>query len=129
MGRTAAVAGPSFAPMALYFAAIGAGYMLVEIVVLLRLQLYLGKPVYALSVALFAFLVSSGIGSWLTRRWDDRTAPRVIAAIVPAIAVVAVLFAIAWRLISSSTRSVGPSCARPSGTASTPRSPAAWSPP
>jgi SAM-dependent methyltransferase len=103
MGRSAAASGPSFAPMALYFAAIGAGYMLVEIVVLLRLQLYLGKPVYALSVALFAFLLSSGIGSWLTRRWDDRAAPRVIAVIVPAIGVVAVLFAIAWRLISTST--------------------------
>jgi SAM-dependent methyltransferase len=103
MGRTETVHARGFAPMAVYFAAIGAGYMLIEIVVLLRLQLYLGKPVYALSVALFAFLLSSGIGSWVTRRWDDRAAPGVIAFIMPAIGVVAVLFAVAWRLVSTST--------------------------
>ena len=84
MGRTETAHAHGFAPMAVYFAAIGAGYMLIEIVVLLRLQLYLGKPVYALSVALFAFLLSSGIGSWVTRRWDDRAAPGVIAFIMPA---------------------------------------------
>lgn len=103
LGRSEAVSGQGFAPMAVYFAAIGAGYMLIEIVVLLRLQLYLGKPVYALSVALFAFLLSSGIGSWVTRRWDDRSAPRTIMLIMPAIGVVALLFAAAWRVVSSST--------------------------
>ena len=93
----------SFTPMAVYFAAIGAGYMLIEIVVLLRLQLYLGKPVYALSIALFAFLLSSGIGSWVTRRWPDGSLPRVVGGVVPILAAVAVLFVVVWRLLSEST--------------------------
>lgn len=52
----------------LYFACIGYAYMAVEIAALLRLQSYLGKPIYGLSVALFAFLLFSGIGSYLTSK-------------------------------------------------------------
>ena len=42
--------------------------MLIEISLLLKLQLYLGKPVYTLGIALFAFLLSSGIGSCVSGR-------------------------------------------------------------
>jgi SAM-dependent methyltransferase len=59
-----------------YFAAIGSGFMLIEMAVLLKMQLYLGKPVLALSVALFAFLLASGIGSHLTRRVPSTSVAR-----------------------------------------------------
>jgi len=50
----------------LYFACLGLGYMMVEISLMQRFILFLGHPVYALSVVLFSFLLFSGIGSLLT---------------------------------------------------------------
>ncbi|MCL4867365.1 MAG: hypothetical protein KJ063_00215 [Anaerolineae bacterium] len=47
----------------LYFGALGAGFMLVEVPFIQRLTLYLGSPTYALAVVLFALLLSGGIGS------------------------------------------------------------------
>ncbi len=51
-----------------YFAAIGAGFMLTEIVLSQKLVLYLGHPVHALSVVLFGMLLFSGIGSVVAHR-------------------------------------------------------------
>ncbi len=62
-------------PHLLFFAAIGFGFMLIEISQLQRLIIFLGHPTYALSVVLFVLLVSSGLGSFLTRRVGDLTAP------------------------------------------------------
>ena len=56
----------------LYFAAIGFGFMLVEISQVQRLAIFLGHPVYSLSVVLFSLLLSSGIGSLSTARLSDR---------------------------------------------------------
>jgi SAM-dependent methyltransferase len=68
-----------------YFACIGYGYMAVEIAVLLRLQSYLGKPIYGLSVGLFGFLFSSGLGSYVTGSFRnaslERYAYRIVALI------------------------------------------------
>lgn len=51
----------------LYFLAIGFGYLLVEIPLMQRLILFLGHPVYALTVALFSMLVFSGLGSFVVQ--------------------------------------------------------------
>jgi hypothetical protein len=50
-----------------FFAAIGLGFMLVEISQVQRLAIFLGHPVYSLSVVLFSLLVASGAGSFSTR--------------------------------------------------------------
>src|SRR6185436_13196204 len=52
----------------LYFAAIGFGFMLIEISQVQRLTIFLGHPVYSLSVVLFSLLLASGLGSLLTSR-------------------------------------------------------------
>lgn len=52
----------------LYFGAIGLGFMLVEVTLTQRLVLFLGHPVYALTIVLFTLLVSSGVGSALSSR-------------------------------------------------------------
>jgi hypothetical protein len=54
----------------LYFAALGLGFINVELVLLGRLNLFLGYPVYALVVVLFTLLLSSGVGSALAGRWS-----------------------------------------------------------
>jgi hypothetical protein len=48
----------------LFFAAIGLGYILIEIAQLQRLSVFLGHPTYGLVVALFALLLASGLGSF-----------------------------------------------------------------
>ena len=46
-----------------YFAAIGLGFLLLEIVLIQRFVLFLGFPTYALSVVLFSLLVFTGVGA------------------------------------------------------------------
>ena len=50
-------------PPVAYFCAIGMGFMLVEISQMQRLMVFLGHPVYGLSVVLFTILLFSGAGS------------------------------------------------------------------
>jgi spermidine synthase len=51
-----------------YFACLGLGYVLVEMVLVQKLTLYLGNPAYALAVVLCGMLVFSGVGSLLSAR-------------------------------------------------------------
>ncbi len=50
-------------PPVTYFCAIGIGFMLIEISQMQRLMVFLGHPVYGLSVVLFTILFFGGIGS------------------------------------------------------------------
>jgi hypothetical protein len=52
----------------LYFLFIGFGFMLIEIGLLQRTSIFLGHPVYSLSVLLFTLILSTGIGSLLSDR-------------------------------------------------------------
>ena len=51
-----------------YFALIGIGFMMAEIALLQRISVFLGHPVYALSVVLFSLILSTGIGSLASER-------------------------------------------------------------
>jgi hypothetical protein len=55
-------------PHLTFFAAIGAGFILIELSQMQRLMIFLGHPSYALSVVLFVLLISSGLGSFFTER-------------------------------------------------------------
>jgi hypothetical protein len=52
-----------------YFLLIGFGFMFVEIGLIQRLSVFLGHPVYALSIGLFSIILSTGIGSLLSERF------------------------------------------------------------
>ena len=47
----------------LYFLLIGIGFMMIEIGLLQRMSVFLGHPVYSLSVLLFTLILATGIGS------------------------------------------------------------------
>jgi hypothetical protein len=57
----------SVLPHIVFFTAIGFGFMMVEISQVQRLTIFLGHPVYSLSVVLFSLLLSSGAGSLSTQ--------------------------------------------------------------
>jgi hypothetical protein len=84
-------------PLFVYFAAIGLGFMLVEISQMQRLMIFLGHPTYGLSVVLFAMLLSSGIGSLLTGA-VDRSGRRAAAPLALLVGVLAV-FGVATPLL------------------------------
>lgn len=49
----------------IYFIITGIAYMLVQISLMSRLELFLGKPLYSISTVLGSFLFFNGIGAWL----------------------------------------------------------------
>lgn len=78
----------------IYFAALGIGFIFIEIGLMQRFILFLGHPVFALSVVLFALLTFSGVGSFLSNRLvpagaDPRRGQRLV---IPLLAVVVVLY-------------------------------------
>jgi hypothetical protein len=74
-----------------YFAALGAGFMLLEVALLQRFVLLLGHPVYSLTVTLFSLLLGTGLGSLISRRVaPDRVKTITVRALV---AVCALAFA------------------------------------
>lgn len=54
--------------LTLFFAAIGLGFIMVEMAVIQRTGIMLGHPVYGLQVTLFSLLLGSGLGSLLSSR-------------------------------------------------------------
>jgi predicted membrane-bound spermidine synthase len=61
----------SDAALLIYFGAIGTGFMLIEVASLQRLIVFLGHPVYGLSVILFVLLLAGGLGSYASARIAD----------------------------------------------------------
>ena len=78
----------SFALSIWYFAAIGLGFMLVQIPVMQRFSIYLGHPTYAVVVILFAMILATGIGSSFSDRLpiERVSGARVLVAVPLAIA-------------------------------------------
>lgn len=84
-------------PFLLFFASIGFGYMLIEISIMQKLIVFLGHPVYGLSVILFTLLLSSSLGSLLTQKSDEAKFKKIAFSYF-----IALLFSIAiFGLISS----------------------------
>lgn len=78
----------------MYFVAIGLGYILAEISFIQRFVLFLGHPVYALTVVVFLMLLASGAGSLLSRR----LLPDTTKVWAPLAIIVALLLIYAWGL-------------------------------
>jgi len=85
----------------LYFACLGAGYLLVEIPLLQRLALPLERPVFALAVTLFTLLLSSGLGSYVSPRFTLRRSLLALVGVLIATNIVLpaiVPISLAWPL-------------------------------
>ena len=52
----------------LYFLCVGIGYILIQVALIQRFVLFLGHPQYALTIIIFSMLLSSGAGSFMSRR-------------------------------------------------------------
>jgi len=52
-----------------YFLLLGMAFMFVEIGLLQRLSVFLGHPIYSLSIVLFSIILFTGLGSLASERW------------------------------------------------------------
>jgi hypothetical protein len=85
----------------LYFLAIGMGYILIEVALIQKFVLFLGHPTYALTVVIFSMLVSSGMGSFVSRRIVGDNNNRLVAALAIAAAFVGILAASAQPVLTA----------------------------
>lgn len=85
---------------AVYFASLGLGFIMVEVVLIQRFSLFLGYPVYSLSVVLFTILASSGIGSLLAGRWS---LPQTLLRVLGMLCATLMLYALALPWVLSAT--------------------------
>ncbi len=70
-----------------FFLCIGAGYIVIQVALIQKFILFLGHPTYALTVIIFSMLLSSGCGSFASRRFiggDIRKLWRVMLFIIGA---------------------------------------------
>ena len=58
-----------------FFASIGFGYILIEMSQLQRLIIFLGHPIYSITVVLFSMLLASGAGAMASNLWIKRPRP------------------------------------------------------
>ena len=85
----------------LYFFSIGVGYILIQVALIQKFVLFLGHPTYALTVIIFAMLVSSGTGSYFSSRILRQSDERLMYAL-GAIAVFISMLAFAAAPITTS---------------------------
>ena len=85
-----------------YFVSIGLGFILVEIAFVQRIALYLGQPTYALTVVIFSLLLSSGTGSYLSRRVVGGQDRRLMALLLSVSVLASILIAVTPPLLDAS---------------------------
>jgi hypothetical protein len=84
-------------PLLVYFTSIGLGFMLVEMAMMQRLNLFLGHPVYGATVVLTSMLLFSGVGSYLSHLFMSspsavrHAGPRCLGALVAVVIASAVV--------------------------------------
>jgi len=78
----------------IYFAALGIGFMLVEIPLIQKFILLLGHPTLSLAAVLFCLLVAASLGSRLTQGWPLDRLPRLVLLAGVFIGAVGILYAL-----------------------------------
>ena len=76
---------------ALYFSALGLGFIFFEITLIQRLTLVLGYPTYSLTVTLGSLLVFTGVGALLTGRYEHHR-DRVVKILVASLGALTVFY-------------------------------------
>lgn len=77
----------------MYFVCVGVGYIVIQVALIQKFVLFLGHPTYALTVIVFSMLVSSGAGSYCSRRFGTFALPR-LRRVLALVAVLVALLAV-----------------------------------
>ena len=85
----------------LYFAALGVGFIALEIYAIHLTRVFLGHPTVAVTLVLVTFLVGGGIGSGLSQLPIGRNLRRRPPLITALVVLFAILWTVAWNALSS----------------------------
>ena len=76
----------------LYFACLGMGFMFIEVTLIQKFILFLGHPVYSLSVVLSSLLVFAGLGSLYTVRFSHGAVTRKLSVILGSLVTLVLIY-------------------------------------
>ena len=91
----------------LYFAALGLGFIAVEIALIQQTRLFLGHPTLAVTVVLAALFVGGGIGSGLAGRRPAPSTPAFSLWPTAAVALLSLLWILFWPLLNQTFLAAG----------------------
>jgi spermidine synthase len=86
---------PETVPMLIYFSCLGAGFVIVELVLMSKFVLLIGFPIYSMATVLFTLLFSAGVGSYLSGPLS-RSFGRWTILTIPVFALIMVLLVVAF---------------------------------
>ncbi len=75
-----------------YFGCLGAGFIIIEVALVQKFILFLGHPVYALTVVLFSLLLFSAFGSFLTSRFGAERLRRSLLRVLGGLAALVLVY-------------------------------------
>jgi predicted membrane-bound spermidine synthase len=81
--------------------AVGLGYIIVEVAMIQSFIIFLGQPVYSLTVIIFSFLLFSSLGSRISAQFSDRSAHHLAMFSTVAICIVLFVYKLFLPLIIS----------------------------
>ena len=91
----------SFLVYQLYFALLGLAYLMIEIVLMQRFQMYLNSPIYSIAVVLGSMLVTSGLGSLVAGRFSNKN---FVIAFLAIFAMLGIMVFVAPAIIENTVR-------------------------
>jgi hypothetical protein len=77
----------------IYFACLGMGFIFIEVVLMQQLVLYLGHPTASISVVLFSLLSFSGLGSFISGRFQGDSR-RYLRVVIPILGTMGLIYAV-----------------------------------
>lgn len=83
----------------LYISGLGIGFMLVEIPLIQKFQLFLGSPTLTLSIILFSLLFSGGIGSFTSKHLTEKYGFQIISYVSIGITLIIIMFMLTTEFI------------------------------
>ena len=86
----------------IYFAALGVGFIQIEITAIQQTHLFLGHPTYAVTTTIAVLLIGGGIGSWLAERLALKSARWPLVGLI----IVTILWLLIWPVLSQNLLSL-----------------------
>lgn len=91
-------------PNLLFCLGVGLGYIIVEISMINKFVVYLGQPVYSLTVVIFSFLISSSLGSHFSQRFAFETLRNRVLVILGIIVALVAVYSQLVPVITNATQ-------------------------
>ncbi len=88
----------------IYFAALGVGFITIEIALIQQTRLFLGHPTLAVTTILGVLLIGGGVGSHLAGGWPDLSRQKRLFGVIVMIVGLVLLWLLIWPWLSQTFR-------------------------